>query len=105
MGRKIMPASQSSHSSRLHLGAAFYPEHWAEAHSAGVLPVMDTPRGVEARKRTDAKGGEVFILVNHERVEHLVQLSWPAREHLSGRSLTNQLKFEPYDVAVLTRTS
>ena len=75
------------------------------AQSAGILPVMDTPSGVEARRRIDAKGKEIFIIINHERVEHLVKLPWPVQEHLSGRNLTNPLKLEPYGVAILTRSS
>src|SRR5215216_1480435 len=75
------------------------------AQSAGILPVMDTPSGVEARRRIGAKGKEIFIIINHERVEQLVKLPWPVQEHLSGRNLTNQLKLEPYGVAILTRSS
>jgi hypothetical protein len=47
-------------------------------------------------------GEGVFIVVNHERVEQLVRLPWPAREHLSGQSLVDELRLAPYDVAVLT---
>jgi len=75
------------------------------AQSADILPVMDTPSGVEARRRIGAKGKEIFIIINHERVEQLVKLPWPVQEHLSGRNLTNQLKLEPYGVAILTRSS
>ena len=75
------------------------------AQSAGILPVMDTPSGVEARRRIGAKGKEIFIIINHERVEQLVKLPWPVQEHLSDRNLTNQLKLEPYGVAILTRSS
>jgi len=71
--------------------------------TAGVQPVMETPSGVEAGKRVDARGQEVLIVINHEQTEKLVRLSWPAREHLSGRSVTDELMLEPYGVAVLTR--
>jgi beta-galactosidase len=73
--------------------------------SAGVLPVMDTPSGVEARTRINAEGKEIFILINHERVEHWVKLPWSAQEHLSRRTLKDQLKLESYGVAILTQHS
>jgi beta-galactosidase len=72
---------------------------------ADILPVLDTPQGVEARKRIDPKGNEIFIIINHERVEHWVELPWPAHEHLSGQSLQSQLKLEPYGVAILMQSS
>jgi beta-galactosidase len=75
------------------------------AQSADVRPVMDTPAGVEARRRIDANGKEIFIVINHERVEHLTKLPWPAQEHLSEQNLTDQLKLEPYGVAILTRSA
>lgn len=75
------------------------------AQSAGVRPVMDTPAGVEARRRIDSKGKEIFIVINHERGEHLMKLPWPAQEHLSEQNLTDQLKLEPYGVAILTRSA
>ncbi len=73
--------------------------------SASILPVMDTPKGVEAGRRIDAKGREIFIVINHERVKHLVKLPWPAQEHLSGQTFMNELKLEPYGVAVLTQST
>jgi beta-galactosidase len=75
--------------------------HIAEA--AGVQPVLETPPGVEARKRVTANGQEVLILINHERAEKPVGLPWPAREHLTNQSIIEGLKLMPYDVAVLTR--
>ncbi len=70
---------------------------------AGVRPVMETPAGVEARKRVNVEGEEVFIVINHERAEQLVRLPWPAREHLSEQSVEDELKLAPYGVAILTR--
>ncbi|MBM4464494.1 MAG: beta-galactosidase [Chloroflexi bacterium] len=71
--------------------------------AAGVQPVMETPVGVEARRRVTAAGEEVFIAINHERAEQLMRLPWPAREHLSGQSVGEELRLAPYGVAVLTR--
>jgi beta-galactosidase len=72
------------------------------AAAAGVEPAMETPAGVEARKRVNAEGVEVFIVVNHERIDRLVQLPWQAHEHLSGLSVKDELKLGPYGVAILT---
>ncbi len=75
------------------------------AAAAGVQPVMETPAGVEACKRVNAEGGEVFIIVNHEWAEQPVVLPWPAHEHLSGQSVRNELRLAPYGVAILTRSA
>jgi len=70
--------------------------------SAGVEPEMRCPIGVEARRRVNAQGDEVFIVINHERSEKKVTLPWLAHESLSGSNV-RELKLEPYGVAVLTR--
>jgi beta-galactosidase len=70
--------------------------------SARVLPVMDCPVGVEARKRMNEQGDEVWIIINHERTDKKMKLPWLAHEHLHGME-TSDLKLEPYGVAVLTR--
>jgi beta-galactosidase len=69
------------------------------AKSAGVQPIMETPVGVEVRKR-----GEVFIIINHERTDKKVSLPWQAREHLTGRDVRD-LELEPYGVAIITRAA
>lgn len=71
--------------------------------SAGVQPLMETPTGVEARKRVNAQGGEVLIIINHERTDKQVNLPWQAHEHLSGRDV-RELLLEPYGVAIVTRS-
>jgi beta-galactosidase len=71
--------------------------------AAAIPPVMQTPAGVEARKRMNAQGEEITILINHERRQaQPVALLWPAHEHLSGRTVT-ELELEAYGVAVITR--
>ena len=72
---------------------------------AGIRPVLETPGGVEARKRVNAQGQEVWIVINHERVEKQMHLPWPAQEHLSGQGVNGDLSLGPYGVAVLTRLS
>ncbi|MFT3890942.1 MAG: beta-galactosidase [Anaerolineales bacterium] len=70
--------------------------------SAGVEPVMKCPVGVEARRRVNEQGQEVFIVINHERTEKRIKLPWLAHEHLTRLDIS-ELKLEPYEVAVLTR--
>jgi beta-galactosidase len=72
---------------------------------AGVKPAMETPTGVEARRRVKAGGESIVILINHEREEQIMALPWPAREHLAGQSLVGELTLGPYGVAVLTRSA
>jgi len=70
--------------------------------SAGISSVMDCPVGMEVRKRVNPKGGEVFIIVNHEQMEKRVNLPWLAHDHLRQLE-TRELQLEPYGVAVITR--
>jgi beta-galactosidase len=72
--------------------------------SAGVAPVMDCPINMEARKRVNAQGDEIFIVVNHERDEKKMKLPWPAYEYITGLD-THELKLGAYGVAVLTPSS
>ena len=72
---------------------------------AGVLPVMSTPSGVEACRRVNSNGGEVFILINHSLSEQRIHLPWPAQEHLCGKTFTDELILDTYGVAVLTHTT
>jgi hypothetical protein len=70
--------------------------------SAGVMPVLECPAGVEARKRVNIQGDEVFMVINHERNEKLVRLPWLAHEHLTDSNI-HELKLQAHTVAVLTR--
>lgn len=72
------------------------------ATSARVQPVMECPAGVEARKRVDTNGREIFIVINHERTEKQLLLPWLAHEHIHGLD-TRELRLAPYAIAVLTR--
>ncbi len=71
--------------------------------AAVIRPVMETPVGVEARKRVNTKGEEIFIVINHEREERQVYLPWSGCEHLTGQRVS-ELKLEPYGVAVITHS-
>jgi hypothetical protein len=44
------------------------------SQAAVIRPVMETPVGVEVRKRVNANGEEIFIVINHERKEQQVHL-------------------------------
>ncbi|MBN2146247.1 MAG: beta-galactosidase [Anaerolineales bacterium] len=72
------------------------------ATEAGVRPVLEIPAGVEACRRVDEKGGEIFILINHTRTEQWIQLPWRAQEHLQGRAIGNEFGLAPYGIAVVT---
>jgi beta-galactosidase len=73
--------------------------------NAQVRSTLETPPGVEVRKRVNAKEEEIYIVINHSREGKRVPLSWPAREHLSGEVGQGDLILAPYGVAVLTRVS
>ena len=63
---------------------------------------METPIRVEAYKRTNAQRQAAYIVINHERTEQSISLSRPAREYLGKHGLKDELKLEPYGVAVFT---
>jgi beta-galactosidase len=71
---------------------------------AAIIPLMRTPSGVEACRRVNTNGGEVFILINYNRSEQQVQLPWPAYEHLKNIPVDTELTLDPYGVAVLTHS-
>lgn len=73
------------------------------ARMAGAKSAMDSPPGVEVRQMVGADGKtDFFIVINHEPVEQVLQLPWPAYEHLNGLTLTDKLRLAPYGVLVLT---
>jgi beta-galactosidase len=71
---------------------------------AGLRSPLDAPAGVEVAKRVDLSGNDVWILINHERIEQAVPLPWPAEDHIRGNLVQHELQLPPYGVAVLTRT-
>jgi beta-galactosidase len=71
--------------------------------TAGIKPEIDAPLGVEVRKRVSAEGEEVYIVINHERAEQILELPWPVHEHLSKQSARDALALAPYSVAIVTR--
>ncbi len=70
---------------------------------AGVEPVMQTPRGVAARRRVDGQGKDIVIIINHEPSRQVVPLPWPATEHLSETNDIDEVSLAPYGVAVISR--
>jgi beta-galactosidase len=69
-----------------------------------IRKTFEAPKGVEVCKRSNETGMDVFILINHERVEQSVPLPWSmAIDHLSTRPITQEVKLPPYGVAVLTK--
>jgi hypothetical protein len=71
---------------------------------AGAKPVLDSPQGVEVRQMVGADGKTgIFVVINHEPVEQVMQLPWPVYEHLNGLALEGKLRLAPYGVVLLTR--
>jgi beta-galactosidase len=68
---------------------------------AGVTP-MATPDGIELGVRTRSNGEKIYIVINHTADERPIQLPWPAREHLTGATITSEFALAGYAVAVVT---
>lgn len=64
---------------------------------------MKSPEGVEVSSRVDAAGRVILIVINHAAAERIFVLPWPAKDHLTGQTVQNELKLLPYDVAILTK--
>jgi len=71
--------------------------------TAGLNPPIQTPPGVEVCTRVTPENKNVYILINHNQEEKVVNLPWAAQEHLTGQTVPAELKLEPYGIAVLTR--
>lgn len=69
----------------------------------GIAGVMRTPSGVEACRLTTTTGQQVYFLINHEANSKIVEIPWPAHEHLGGHAGKGQLTLTPYGVAILTQ--
>lgn len=100
---------RSHHSGLVYYVGAYLDEEAQQAfinrilQTAAIKPEIDAPLGVEVRKRVNAEGEGIFIIINHERVEQIVELPWPAHEHLSRQSARDALALAPYSVAIITR--
>jgi beta-galactosidase len=67
------------------------------------LRYFKTPHNIEARTRTGKSGEDITIIINHDPTEQVVQLPWPAVEHLSARKVEDSITLPSYGVAVLTK--
>jgi len=72
------------------------------AAEAGLRPVLETPPGVEAARRSGGPEGEAIVLINHDRERALVRLPVPSWDHLAGRAVDGSIELAPYGVALLT---
>jgi beta-galactosidase len=77
-------------------------EHVLE--SAGIQ-VLKTEKDVEVATRLTPSGQPILFVINHSTVEHGFILPWPAFEHLTGKTVIDELKLAPYGVAILTRVA
>ena len=74
-------------------------DHFIET---ALLHPYEAPQGVQVR--TLVKGDqEIYLMINHERVEHAVSLQYFSRDRLTGYSYGGVITLAPYGVAVLTR--
>jgi beta-galactosidase len=65
--------------------------------------VMDTPSGVEVCKRSNRKGEEFYILINHDNFDKRIKIPWPAHERISGLQGEGEFRLAPFGIAVMTR--
>ncbi len=72
---------------------------------ADVQPLLQTPDGVEACRRVGQAEEEIIILINHQRAEEKIPMTWPAYEHIDSKVVGDEVILEPYGVAVLTHKS
>ncbi|WP_322506723.1 beta-galactosidase, partial [Anaerolinea sp.] len=74
--------------------------------NAGVQGLFEAPVGVQIYRRVrtyDKK--EVFVIVNHTRMEQIVKLDNNTYDdHISGKRIAGQIRLSPYGIAVLTKT-
>jgi beta-galactosidase len=73
-----------------------------------VKTVMAFPKGMlipglEVCRRVTQDKKEIYILINHDKVEKKVPVPWPAKEHLTGSAGTGEYRIGPYGVAVMTQ--
>jgi len=69
---------------------------------AAVLPVLETPAGVEATKRVKADGRVVYFLLNHnDRAEQVALPAGVFTSLLTGEEVEGQIEMGAKDVVVL----
>ena len=66
----------------------------------GILPVMDTPEGVEAASRENEKERFIFLL-NHTNETKTVDLPWKGTEIISEQPAEKQLVLDAHDVKIV----
>jgi beta-galactosidase len=71
--------------------------------TTGLKPTMSMPLGVEVQKRIGDDEKDIFIIINHERKPQVIELPWPAYEHLTDTPLDKALKLAPYGILILTQ--
>lgn len=71
--------------------------------SEGQIETLKTPPGVEIRTRIRPDGQAVYFVINHTPDKIEVKLPWAARNHLSEQTISGEVTFAGYAVAVLTR--
>jgi len=67
-------------------------------------PRIKVPAGVEVRPMTNAARQDLWLVINHQQVDTIIDPPWPVVEHFSGKTLEGKFKMAPYGVAILTRS-
>ena len=73
--------------------------------TANINPVMETPKGVQAARRTRPDGSEIIFLINHTRMRQTIDLTRTYHEHLKDLTLEGRIEMAPFGVAVMTPIS
>ncbi len=74
------------------------------ALNAGLRPPrIKTQDGVEIRPMTNADKQELWMVINHQQADRIIDPPWPVVEHFSGKTFESKFKVAPYGVAILTK--
>lgn len=69
--------------------------------TAKVTTIASAP-GIEVRARVRPDEVEIYIVINHTSHQHIIQLPWPAFEHLTGQELKADIPLTAYGVLVVS---
>jgi beta-galactosidase len=68
---------------------------------AGIFPLLDSPEGVEVRRRVQGEGSFLFVLNHGEEVAHVELPGQGYRDILLDEEVEKDLPVQPYDVRIL----
>ena len=68
-----------------------------------ILPLINSPEGVEVCQRITVDEHKVGIMINHTSSEQQFQIPFPVYDYLTERQLEGEISLAGYDVIVFTR--